>query len=62
MISKTRIGTIGSGVLGLPFVLREQGMVVGLAFIAFGALLSSISQVHLQKGKMTSAVIMLMML
>ena len=41
--------TIGSGVLGLPLVLYETGVVFGLMFIFLGAIISGTSLLLLQK-------------
>lgn len=35
--------TVGSGILGLPFVLRETGLILGVGFIFIGAAISMIS-------------------
>lgn len=35
--------TVGSGILGLPFVLRETGLILGVGFLFIGATISMIS-------------------
>jgi sodium-coupled neutral amino acid transporter 11 len=43
--------TIGSGVLGLPFVIKEFGLVTGLVLIALGAVFTSITMTLLYYGR-----------
>jgi len=42
--------TIGSGILGLSFVLYETGIILGIFFIALGGLFSHASILMLQQG------------
>lgn len=42
--------TIGAGVLGLPYVLSETGVIAGFLYIMLGATISCISLILLQKG------------
>lgn len=42
--------TIGAGVLGLPYVMHETGVVTGFLFIILGAVMSCISLILLQRG------------
>lgn len=42
--------TIGSGVLGLPFVIKEFGVITGMVLIALGAVFTTITMTMLYQG------------